>query len=91
MVAEKIYRLPLADIGRIRITCLKCKLSSEAASPGDLAAGIDRGTCPHCKSLLYETQGGRNDPMASLDEALSRLAELPQTVSIEFVIPDPEK
>jgi hypothetical protein len=89
MVAEKIYRLPLADISRIRITCHNCKISSEAASPSKLSGVMPYGQCPHCKATLYETQAMRNDPMAKLGEAMDRLVEL-QGLTIEFVIPDPE-
>jgi hypothetical protein len=89
MVAEKIYKLPIADISRIRITCNKCKISSEAVSPKELAGFMVQGMCPHCQALLYETQSGRADPMTQLATALERLGEL-QTATVEFVISDPE-
>lgn len=88
MVAERICRIPIADLTRVRVTCQKCKVSTEAQSLNAATTAIPDGTCRHCGTRFYETRHQQKDLLAELAWAMEELSKRQEVLAVEFVIPE---
>jgi uncharacterized Zn finger protein (UPF0148 family) len=87
-MSEKLLKLLLSDLDRIRIVCRHCGAAVEV--PIDRLGNTGDVFCPGCptdrKTVLRPARG---DDLANLAAAINRLKQA-KDVEIEFVVPEKE-
>lgn len=84
MTMEKILRIPIADLGLLRITCKKCGGSSELTM-GQVSKRVRGTDCPFCNVQLFASD--RPTAAANFANAVAEILKEDEHVLIELVVP----
>lgn len=86
-MVEALYRVPLADVLKVRLVCRRCGTAVEY--PVDkVERATDKRPCPGCNNDLRPAGPDRDDSLYQLAAAVRDLRKS-TLVAIEFVIPGP--
>ena len=91
MVAESILRIPLEDLKTIRIMCKKCGMTTEGPFNSTQNRIAITGQCGGCQHRFYDAKTGGANYLFDLMSNAEQLLQLASVLSVEFVIPDPDK
>ncbi len=87
MVSQQVIRVPLTDLGVVRVMCKKCKVTTETPLDG-LAGTFQRGACPSCGTTFWSRQE-QSGPLGDIQIAINELSALSDLLSVEFVLTPP--
>lgn len=91
MTAERIYRIPQADLDRIRVTCKheQCGKTCEM-TVREARMSFNQGLCPFCQNpWAKQPTSLNNNPFVSLLTAWQLLEGVHDLVAVDFIIPEP--
>ena len=86
MVAEHVLRIPLADLQTIRIRCGKCGTITEGPCNSVNNRAIVTNQCGACSQRFPDSKN-----LFELVSQIEQLCQLDKSLSVEFVVRDPEK
>ncbi len=84
-MSQKLLKLLLSELGRVRIVCRKCGSVSEIDV--DNLGNVGQFYCPGCPSSGKTVIEGNQ--LGALAHALRKLREL-KDIEVEFVVPEKE-